>query len=164
MNRTDELLEKYFAGITSLQEEKELKAYFKSGCVADEHRKYVPLFQAFEMEKTVVAPDLEHKTNRSSSLFKRRWTIIVSGAAAACLLLFFTARYQQYSSENYMIVRGKRINNPEMARNFANAKLEKSLDIINRSLSSQRNNEMVREKLQEIEQEIKLKNNPLTHR
>lgn len=156
MNRTDELLEKYFAGITSLQEERELKAYFKSDDVSNEYRKYAPLFQAFEMEKTVTAPQIEHRIKRSSVFIKKRWTIIISSATAACLLLFFTARYQQYSSENYMIVRGKRINNPEMARDFANAKLEKSLDIINRSLSSQKDNEMVREKLQEIEQQIKL--------
>ena len=157
MNRIDELLEKYFAGTTSLQEEQELKTYFKEGHPAEEHRKYACIFQAFGMEKEVAAPDIKRIAIRASVSVKKRWTIVLSGVAAACLLLFFTVRYQEYSSENYMIVRGKRINNPEMAREFANAKVEKSLDIINRSLASHKDNEMVREKLQEIKQELNIK-------
>ena len=45
------LIEKYFKGETSLQEEAELKAYFLSGNVEETLLEYQPLFQFFEKEK-----------------------------------------------------------------------------------------------------------------
>ncbi len=45
------LIEKYFKGETSLQEEVELKAYFNSNKVEDSLTQYQPLFQYFENEK-----------------------------------------------------------------------------------------------------------------
>ncbi|MEL6637287.1 MAG: hypothetical protein AAFW73_16535 [Bacteroidota bacterium] len=42
-----ELLEKYWAGESSLAEEAQLREYFQSGAVAPEHEQYAPLFQFF---------------------------------------------------------------------------------------------------------------------
>lgn len=45
-----ELLEKYFNGETSIEEENQLKEYFRSEQVGDEMKAFAPLFQAFENE------------------------------------------------------------------------------------------------------------------
>ena len=46
-----ELLEKYFAGESSIEQEERLKAYFNSGQVEKPLEKYIPLFQFFNQEK-----------------------------------------------------------------------------------------------------------------
>ena len=40
------LIDRYFEGLTSLDEEKELSEYFRGGEVRDEFRRFVPLFSA----------------------------------------------------------------------------------------------------------------------
>lgn len=155
MKRIDELLEKYFAGITSMQEEKELKNYFNSQGIEKEHEKYLPLFQAFEKEKEIVLPTREIKIAKKTSP-PRRIMILASSVAAACLLLMLVYRHQT-TNQNYMIVHGKRINDSEMAREYANAKVEKSLNVIQKSLESYKGNAEVQQKLKEIENQIKIK-------
>ena len=153
MNRIDELLEKYFAGTSSLSDEKELKAYFNSGSVDAVHEMYSPVFRAFENEKTVIYPQKEPVVLKSVSL-RRRILYTLSGVAAACLLVLSVARFQN-TQDDYMIVNGKRINDPEKAREFANAKLEKSLSVIHRSLDAYKDNAAVAKRLNEIENQLK---------
>lgn len=155
MNSIDELLDKYFAGNSSLQEEKELKIYFGGNNVATEHQKYIPIFQAFINEKRNEMPNEETKIVRRFSL-RRRIVSISASVAAAFLLVILVLRFQTTAgNDNYMIVHGKRINNSEMARDFANAKLEKSLNVIHKSLASYKDNEEVQKELQEIENQVK---------
>jgi hypothetical protein len=74
------LLEKYFEGATSLQEEQRLRDYFSSKTIDDEYSKYIPLFQHFTAERTA-------KKNRSRFYNKTmtlRWSLV--GAAAGVLL------------------------------------------------------------------------------
>ncbi len=153
MNRIDELLEKYFAGKSSLSEEKELKVYFNSGNVKLEHEIYSHVFRAFENEKSVSYPQKEAYTIKRIP-FRRRLLYVVSGVAAACLLVVSVVRFQN-SQDDYMILNGKRINDSEKAREYANAKLEKSLSVIHRSLDAYKNNEAVSERISEIESQLK---------
>lgn len=51
------LIEKYFAGESSLQEEKVLKDYFNAGDIAAEFAEYASIFQHFEIEKENVLSD-----------------------------------------------------------------------------------------------------------
>ena len=53
----NDLIEKYFAGETSLAEEKILRGYFNSLKVDARLATYAPLFQFFEKEKTIVLGD-----------------------------------------------------------------------------------------------------------
>ncbi len=56
------LLEKYWEGQTSLEEEKSLKAYFKSGKVDDALKPYASMFEYFEKEKSVeLSTDFDDK-------------------------------------------------------------------------------------------------------
>lgn len=52
-NNEDELVEKYFKGETSLEEEAELNTYFNSGQIDSKHQIYQPLFQYFKKEQEV---------------------------------------------------------------------------------------------------------------
>lgn len=49
----DDLIEKYFKGETSLEEETELISYFNSGQTKPNHQAYQPLFQYFKKQQEV---------------------------------------------------------------------------------------------------------------
>ena len=53
----NDLIEKYFVGETSLEEEKILRGYFNGSNVDARLATYAPLFQFFEKEKTIVLTD-----------------------------------------------------------------------------------------------------------
>jgi len=60
----DNILNKYFEGLTSLEEEQILRQYFTSENIAVAHEPYKTLFQYFENDKTVTNPKvirLNHK-------------------------------------------------------------------------------------------------------
>lgn len=56
-NNITQLLDKYWEGETSLQEEEQLKQYFSNGKVAPEHLQFQPLFQFFKDEQDVMISD-----------------------------------------------------------------------------------------------------------
>lgn len=83
------LLEKYFEGETSLQEEKELQEYFNSEQVDASLEKYKPMFKYFQKA------GLEEFTKKELSLNKPKkrnlfWKI---GIAATFLSVFFGVSY-----------------------------------------------------------------------
>ncbi|MGC3978972.1 MAG: hypothetical protein QM751_12550 [Paludibacteraceae bacterium] len=95
MKRIDELLEKYIAGTTSLPEEKELKTYFNSNEVKTEHKRYLPLFMAFQFEKETIAPilpDSNYKKNivptKNRYFFNRNCGCLFTGADGLPLPIF----------------------------------------------------------------------------
>lgn len=53
----DQLLDRYFAGTTTLEEERTLKAYFQTETVAPEHESWRPFFQFLEEEAEVEMSD-----------------------------------------------------------------------------------------------------------
>lgn len=81
--RATELIERYFAGETSLAEEDELKNYFAGSDVAPELADYAPLFAYWQRESEVVAPP-----RRTKVLRLPRFML----AAAAALALLVMAR------------------------------------------------------------------------
>ena len=47
----NQLLEKYWAGESSLQEEQEIKSYFTKGDIAEEHKAIAPMFGLFSIQQ-----------------------------------------------------------------------------------------------------------------
>ncbi|MDO4782642.1 MAG: hypothetical protein Q4A09_05410 [Capnocytophaga felis] len=87
--KIESLLEKYFEGETSLQEEKELQEYFNSEQVDASLEKYKPMFKYFQKA------GLEEFTKKELSLNKPKkrnlfWKI---GIAATFLGVFFGISY-----------------------------------------------------------------------
>ena len=74
------LIEKYFAGETSLEEEKILRGYFNGSKVDSRLATYAPLFQFFEKEKTVVLADdkiPKFQETKAMELQKEPFTFII---------------------------------------------------------------------------------------
>lgn len=67
LHNIKQLLEKYFDGQTSIQEEKELKNYFSSKNIVSELMQYQDMFGYFSKEQqteTQIEPTLKQKPNR----------------------------------------------------------------------------------------------------
>lgn len=96
MNHIDELLDRYWAGESSLEEERALKAYFQSGNVAPKHQVFAPLFQAIGEEQQVTSQHtakklaMPDKPVMYSSLM--RWTAAASVLAITALGLWWSLR------------------------------------------------------------------------
>ena len=91
-NTIKALIEKYFAGETSLAEEEQIRNYFLQDEVADELRQYQPLFTFFQAEKkqtTSPAFDaqLQQRTQRGRQARLRLMRRLSAAAAVIVMLL-----------------------------------------------------------------------------
>lgn len=121
------LLEKYFEGETSLQEEKELKHYFSSANVAPEFIQYRDMFGYFEAEKTT-----ETKTEivLQKPAFKKQ---ILWMAASIVLMLGIGLSF--YNQQNQAQDLGS-FDNPEIALQ----ETQKALNLIAENLNKGKEN------------------------
>ncbi|MDR1089630.1 MAG: hypothetical protein LBL79_01025 [Prevotella sp.] len=103
MNDIDKLLEKYFEGETSSQEEKILRDYFLQAKIEDRHKAYKPIFNFFSEEMNEISP--KKKTNKSHF----RWIGIAAGILiiAGIWSLFYIPNVKETKSLVY--VDGKEI-------------------------------------------------------
>ncbi len=134
MEKMNELLEKYFRGETSLDEEKELKKYFLFGNVKSEHEPYRALFEVFDMEVHEKAETPLKKVTFIQHREKHTWikTFSYSGIAAAIILALWIQRPKQ--SDDFAIISGRRIDNSEYAQKYAAEKLNKATFILRSSM------------------------------
>jgi len=79
-NQIDKMLNKYFEGLSSLEEERQLKKYFASTEIAEEHRPYKALFNYFEQAQNVTNP-IPVRFNDNRRNYKKYY------AAAAALII-----------------------------------------------------------------------------
>jgi hypothetical protein len=143
MDNIKELLQKYFNGETSLAEEETLKCYFATPDVADELKQYIPLFACFAgMEAETLSDERFEENFRKQimpAIHKHHGLLyhisIWSSAAAACVVLALGSIYYVERQNNYMIVNGKRINDPEKALMIAAEKLNLVTGKFNNSVS-----------------------------
>ena len=100
-NRVEALLQKYFDGETSIDEEIELKEYFSSNQVASHLTEHKPLFQHLANAKKQQSTNTEYKfkMNKDQKIIKKRnfyWLSI----AASMLVLLGVGSYMFYASDN----------------------------------------------------------------
>lgn len=123
--KIDELLDKYFEGATSCEEERELRRYFTEEEVPEHLQMYRPLFACLDMEakehrqKQVEAekPDVETKR-----LLPYRWYYSIGGIAAGLLILMGVAnlyRHTLATPTDYVIINGKRYTDANLIREQA---------------------------------------------
>lgn len=112
-NKIKALLEKYFDGNTSLEEEKTLKNYFKQDQIAPDLEAYKGLFGYFTTEQKVqlspgfdarlkekIHPPLQHKGIRTLQFSWMR----VAAAVLLLVAVFFTARQWQQTIPQHTTV------------------------------------------------------------
>ena len=112
--KIDDLLNKYFDGYTTCEEEREIKRFFRKESVPQELEIYRPLFAFLEEEakKPVVC------TARP----KRHFIYTLSGIAAGLLIILSIAGIKQINRPaSYIIIDGQKSTNLQLAREQAQA-------------------------------------------
>lgn len=125
MNNIDNILEKYFEGISSAEDEKALKKYFQSGNIQPQHEMYKPLFAAFDKEKQITAPAFVtplERDNKKPFLSRKLWISIASTAAVILLVITlfpFKNRNRRQPGDYLVFINGREITNPQKAQQYA---------------------------------------------
>lgn len=151
MNGIDNLLEKYFNGISSTEEEQRLKIYFEGTGILPEHEVYRPLFAVFNSEKQIKAPVItlpEKKTKMHT--FPRRIIIWVAGSAAVALLAVILSVLRSSPTQHpeyVVIINGKPVVNQHKARQYAENMFGEAEKIIENSYQPFREATNIKEEL-----------------
>ena len=101
----DVILEKYWNGETSVQEENVLKAYFKSGKVSDNHLAFADLFSFFDEQAQITFDDSRSKDDKKDSpktgqiisIFYKKW--VYAAAAASVLIIASVFVIKNFNTE-----------------------------------------------------------------
>ena len=98
------LLQKYFNGESTAEEEKTLETYFASGNVADEFKEYTEFFSGIsELANTTTNSDIEEEVmnyileneNREKRKYRWLWQTVTGIAASVIIILGGFLFYQQ---------------------------------------------------------------------
>ena len=158
--KMNDLLQRYFDGATTLDEERILKRYFAGSDIYESHRAYQPMFAFFaqerEVELTGLKPDFgedcaveEFKVSRIH-IFKS-WNLgIISAIAASIALLLWIGLAQTKTDDFIYFVNGQRIYDQTAAIALAEDKLQ----MLAESMQIARNSMAALEKLQESNQSL----------
>ena len=130
----DNLLNKYFEGDTSLEEERMLSAYFNQENPPKHLKELAPIFTYIEDERVALEALKEIKdASSATTLTKKRKPILgkslyISAVAAASIIalffLFSPNKSDSNGSESYAWINGKRITDKEEVKMFAEKSLE----------------------------------------
>lgn len=124
--KIDELLNKYFEGETSCEEERKLRRFFTEETAIPEHlQMYRSLFSCIDMaakEHQSLTKKVENKGPKLRHLFPRRLCYTLGGVAAGLLILIGIANlYLQIAvtPTDYVIINGKRYTDANIVREQA---------------------------------------------
>lgn len=133
--RAEDLLERYFAAETTLQEEELLRDYFSRTNVSPEHVVYTQLFCAFAQEREIInmkshVMNTEEYINDSNvRRFHFRW---MSVAAAAVLAIFTFLMIPGRGDSLKLIIDGVNVKNRELAIIKADSQLDQVNSLLGR--------------------------------
>lgn len=127
----EKLLNKYFEGDTTCEEERELRRFFTEGIVPEHLKEYAPLFAFFEEENKQAK--VSHTVSSSQKrTVRHRLMYSISGIAAGLLILLGIAgihRHFNAMPDSYVIIDGKCYTDENLVREQAMAAfLNVSLD------------------------------------
>ena len=134
MMNIDGLLNKYFDGETTLEEERMLRTYFNQDNLPEHLKEFAPMFNYIEDERVALevlkeisdaSPALTVTKKRKAILSK---SLYISAVAAVCIIavffLFSPGKSNSNGSESYAWINGKRITDKEEIKMFAEKSLE----------------------------------------
>lgn len=132
--KTEELLEKYFEGQTTCEEERHLRRLFASDQVPDHLKIYRPLFACIDREAEVFKPvetteeNVSHTAgNRRKKYTRPRLYYLSAGIAAIALLCIGIAGLLLHTSakqSNHVIIDGRYYDDPQLVQAKALEALE----------------------------------------
>ena len=153
----DFLLEKYFNGETSSTEELQIRQYFRSGKVADEHKAYKPLFAYIDEE--IEAQKEAEKPKKRLVIFPKRTMFYYISAVACCALillgisLFNTNRQNDFrcvTNGSFAIVNGVCVTDAQVVRTLAFQALAEVSVSVENYFTEQNAEELMRRQLREL--------------
>ena len=127
LNNIELLLEKYFNGETTIDEEQQLQEYFSSSSIAPHLKQYQPMFGYFTQSKKLVYSQ-EVFTKKA----KRNYKTIGWSVAASLVLMFGIGIAIQNNSTNEKVVSEYgTCDNPQIALQ----ETQKALDLVSQHLN-----------------------------
>lgn len=123
--KIDELLNKYFEGETSCEEERELRLFFTEEEVPEDMQMYRPMFACLDKEvkeHQSLSKKPENKNIKSGRLFSRRLYYTLGGIAAGLLIFIGIANLYRHVSpipSDYVVINGKRYTDANIIREQA---------------------------------------------
>lgn len=133
MKDIDKILEKYFEGETSLEEEKQLRSYFRRADVAERHEMYKPIFYFFSEERKEVTTE---KRRRRTPLYT--WIgVAVSIALLIAIRTFYYAPLENANTKSMVYIDGKKITDINTINNEALNSIENISEVNGDIISSQ---------------------------
>ena len=144
-HKIHELLQRYFDGATSLNEERELQRYFAEEDIPASLMAYQPMF-AFFAEERAVEPPVQKTAAR---IIRLNWTIATSIAASIAILFIVSLPKTQHDQYAYF-VDGQRVYDETAALESAEIKLQ----MMSASMQKARNSMAAFEKVQESNQSL----------
>lgn len=157
MENINELLNKYFSGTSTLEEEKVLKKYFTSDELTTEHIAYKPLFEVLELEAKLTYSPSSQKITKKKRFHLRTFLYTSSGIAAAILLTFWLFGSPAMQGD-YAIVNGTRINDNEIAQQMAQEKINKVGTMLQGRLTPLETLQTVKNRLEPAKKIFEIKN------
>jgi len=133
MKDIDRLLEKYFDGETSLEEEKLLRNYFRQSNIDERHKIYSPMFSFFSEERQEAV--VEKKTKKIPAY---AWI----GIAASIILLvgvrtFYYTPLENTNTKSLVYINGKKVTDMKTINTEALNSIENISDMNEDVLNSQ---------------------------
>ncbi|PZD79476.1 hypothetical protein [Mesonia sp. K7] len=119
LHKIKSLIEKYLEGETTLQEEKALKAYFRSGDVDESLATYKVLFTFYEKEKQIT---YEKPTFKA----KKKFNYLAVASVAIILLIVATLQFGRQTTESQAYIAG----NKELAKENTEALLAMVTNVV----------------------------------
>ena len=129
----ESVLNKYFEGETTAEEERQLRAYFYQENLPDNLKELAPIFTYIEDERIALKAlkEITDESSHSTKAIEKSWLtrpLIISLLAAASLIsIFFLFSPGDNNSEtgvNYAWINGRRITNQTEIKMFAEKSLE----------------------------------------
>jgi len=161
MKNTKQLLEKYYEGKTSIDEENELKKLLSSKENSAEEICTKLMFNTFAEEKKTVAPSsvklFSPTTTKPTkfSFYNKKWISIITGAVACIAIVFGLFFYKNAQANNaYVIINGVRINDEKLALQYIKASFEEEERIHEIAISQLQEMQKIENELNEIANNI----------
>ena len=148
-----ELLQRYFDGATTLDEERELQRYFAGGDISDSLKVYQPLFAFFAEERTLEPP----AQKPAARTIRLNWTI-TTGIAASIAILFIVGLPKTQHDQYAYFVDGQRVYDETAAMESAENKLQMLAASMQKARSSMSALEKVQESNSSLQQFGKISN------
>jgi hypothetical protein len=148
-----DLLQRYFDGATSLNEERELQRFFAGKDIPGSLKTYQPLFAFFAEERAVKPP-----TRRPSArTIRLNWTI-VTGIAASIAILFLVNLPKTQPDMYAYYIDGQRVYNEAAAIEAADDKLQLLVASMQKAQNSMAAFERVQDSHQSLQNFSKISN------